>query len=350
MANRKSYSKFKAFAAGISAVSITIFILTSCDGTSGRPPYEDNADPAGTYRGYLSEIRKRDNLSFGELTGHIRRWQSLKDTVFSRILRDTVPQSRSDTRQECLSLHDSIRAEFSRLALSRPRTYKELLMLKEQFSPYAKDEELHRSAEAIRPFFVALDKRPAYRDTRIRILPAYRAFLAATLDGGIHSRADLTAFIEEEDALFRTFITRWHALGETNVSDITRDTEKCCAQIFLAAARKEITYKEAIIYTAMRTDRRVIQSVRTCLDDIRRGEITTPAQAHACIWMMLQPYASLDGCCMTLLSDGDRQTLYGIAEKTPEAFRTLKKILSTETGRLDELPGMLMEIFITTTL
>ena len=103
------------------------------------------------------------------------------------------------------------------------------------------------------------------------------------------------------------------------MADITRDTEKCCSEVFLAAGRKEITYKEALIYMALRADRRLIQNVRTCLDDIHRGEIATPEQAHAYIWMILQPYASLE---------------------------TLRKILSSENNRLDELPGMLMEIFI----
>ena len=34
------------------------------------------------------------------------------------------------------------------------------------------------------------------------------------------------------------------------MADITCDTEKCCSEVFLAAGRKEITYKEALIYMA----------------------------------------------------------------------------------------------------
>ena len=104
------------------------------------------------------------------------------------------------------------------------------------------------------------------------------------------------------------------------MADITRDTEKCCSEVFLAAGRKEITYKEALIYMALRADRRLIQNVRTCLDDIHRGEIATPEQAHAYIWMILQPYASLDGLCMTLLSPEDKKALDRIATETPGAF------------------------------
>ena len=216
----------------------------------------------------------------------------------------------------------------------------------ERFSPYAGDVELHRSAEEIRPFFAALDKRPAYRGNKEQTLSAYRKLLAGTLNNGIHDSRDLKRFIEKEDAVFRAFLSGLHDSGSANMADITRDTEKCCSEVFLAAGRKEITYKEALIYMALRADRRLIQNVRTCLDDIHRGEIATPEQAHAYIWMILQPYASLDGLCMTLLSPEDKKALDRIATETPGAFETLRKILSSENNRLDELPGMLMEIFI----
>ena len=298
------------------------------------------------YREYLSGIRSRDELSADSLTIYLRQWQTVRDSVFASVRRDTARQAHSGTRGECLLLHDSIRAEFSRLALSRPRTYKEVLVLKGRLSSYAGDGELQRSAEKIRPFFASLDDRPACRDGKGQILSAYRTLLSATLADGIHGIRDLTRFIEKEDAVYRTFMTRLHGFGEVDMADITRDTEKCCAQVFFAAERQEITYKEAMIYIAMRTNRRLIQSVQACLDDIRRGRITTPKQAHAYIWMILQPYASLDGFCIALLSEREKKTLYRLSEKTPEAFRALKETIGAQDDRLEELPGMLMEIFI----
>ena len=130
------------------------------------------------------------------------------------------------------------------------------------------------------------------------------------------------------------------------MADITRDTEKCCSEVFLAAGRKEITYKEALIYMALRADRRLIQNVRTCLDDIHRGEIRdtrTGARLHLDDTPALR---FLGRPLMTLLSPEDKKALDRIATETPGAFETLRKILSSENNRLDELPGMLMEIFI----
>ena len=344
--NIKSYSNPVVYVARISAASLAVIILTSCSERNGRLQSVPAYDPAGTYREYLSEIRKSDDLSFEELALRLKEWQTVRDSVFAHIRQDTTRQVHTDTRKTCILLHDSICAEFSRLVLSQPRTYKELLALKERLSPYDADEELHRSAEQIRPFFAALDNRPPCRGDRTRILSKYRTLLSETIRKGIHGCDDLTEFIEKEDAVFLVFLTHLHELGEADLSGVTRDTEKCCSEVFLAAERQEITYKEAMIYMAMRTNRRLIQNVRTCLDDINRGQVTTPRQAYAYIWMILQSYVSLDGFCMTLLSAGDKAALDRIAAETPGAFDALHKILSSETGRLDELPAMLMEIFI----
>ena len=47
-----------------------------------------------------------------------------------------------------------------------------------------------------------------------------------------------------------------------------------------------------------------------------------------------------------VLSPEDKETLYSMAAETPAAFEKLRRILPSEGDRLDELPGMLMEIFI----
>ena len=50
---------------------------------------------------------------------------------------------------------------------------------------------------------------------------------------------------------------------------------------------------------------------------------------------------------MTLLSPEDKgNPLQDGTAETPAAFEKLRRILPSEGDRLDELPGMLMEIFI----
>ena len=160
--------------------------------------------------------------------------------------------------------------------------------------------------------------------------------------------ADLTSYIKKEDAVYRAFLSRLPDFGDVNLSDITHDTEQCCVEVFHAAERNDITYRDAMIYLAMRTNRRLIQNAQTCIDNIHDKKVRTPTQAQAYIWMILQPYSSLDGFRMVLLSPEERKHIDTLAMQTPDVFRELGRILHPGNNRLDELPGMLIEAFIHT--
>ena len=348
MKTSKSNLKRHMIIAKTIAVSIAIFMCASCDSGNGKRLADVKSDPAGTYREYLSDVRKLDNLSIKDLAEHLKQWQTVRDSVFRYLERDTLGRFHSVHIEDCERTHDSIRMEFSRLALSNPCTYKDVLLVKEQVSPHLKDAELHHAAEAIRPFFTSLDSHPAYPGNRQRILAAYRDVLTQTIDYGIHCIADLTMYIEKEDAVFRAFLSRLSDFDGVDLSDITHDTERCCSQVFLAAERNDITYQDAMVYLAMRTNRRLIQNIQTCIDNIREKKVRTPAQAQAYIWMLLQPYSSMDGFCMALLSSEERRHLDTLAMQTSDAFEVLGKILQSGNNRLDELPGMLLEAFIHT--
>ena len=348
MKTSKSNLKRHMIIAKTIAVSIAIFMCASCDSGNGKRLADVKSDPAGTYREYLSDVRKLDNLSIKDLAEHLKQWQTVRDSVFRYLERDTLGRFHSVHIEDCERTHDSIRMEFSRLALSNPCTYKDVLLVKEQVSPHLKDAELHHAAEAIRPFFTSLDSHPAYPGNRQRILAAYRDVLTQTIDYGIHCIADLTIYIEKEDAVFRAFLSRLSDFDGVDLSDITHDTERCCPQVFLAAERNDITYQDAMVYLAMRTNRRLIQNIQTCIDNIREKKVRTPAQAQAYIWMLLQPYSSMDGFCMALLSSEERRHLDTLAMQTSDAFEVLGKILQSGNNRLDELPGMLLEAFIHT--
>ena len=222
--------------------------------------------------------------------------------------KDSLIREHPDTHSACVRLHDSIRNEFSRLVLSKPRTYQELLSFKNQFSSYARDTELLDDVQKIRPFFRSLDDQPAHKGNRTQVLSAYRSLLARTNRDGIHSTKDLRAFITKEDAVFRAFLAHLHELDGEGLTDITRNTEQCCSQILLAAERKEITYQEPCL-SGPSHQRRQIQNMQTCMDDVCNKRVKTPVQAHAYIWMLVQPYSSLDAFSMALLSEDERKQL-----------------------------------------
>ena len=71
MKTLKSNLKQPIIFAKIIAVSIAIFLCASCDNGNGKRLAKAKNDPAGTYREYLSDIRRQKKLSIKELAGHL---------------------------------------------------------------------------------------------------------------------------------------------------------------------------------------------------------------------------------------------------------------------------------------
>lgn len=337
----KSYSVLRFRFAASAAMLVAVFLFSSC----GRGRNAVTQHPAGKYRELLSRVRQMDTLSAGELACNLKVWMSLADSVSSVAMGDTL-RIYSAAGDECRLLHDSLRMEFSRLALSSSRTFADILFIKEAVSPFAADSGLVAIAGLVRPFFDSLDKEAAVTGDRDVVLSRYRSVLASALADSIRSLSDLRTFIRDEDTAYRAFISRLDGLGNSDVSDIIRDTEHCCLLVAHAVDVGHIPYSEAAVYMAMRTGRRLLQNVRVCLDDIRQGRIRRKDQAWAYAGMLLQPYVSMDGLSIALLSSSHKDELLRMARETPDALYRLQQVLQAGGDRLPELPGMLLEIYI----
>ena len=115
---QKTNLKASSFLHMIAAASITVCMFTSCNGGLTE---QSESDPAGTYRNYLLEVRKMKSISFEELSENLCQWQAIRDSVFNHVRQDTVGTHGQDLRKTCEGIHDSLRLEFSRLALSSLR-------------------------------------------------------------------------------------------------------------------------------------------------------------------------------------------------------------------------------------
>lgn len=111
---------------------------------------------ADAYRSYLSEVRKEANLPTDRLIEIINDWQSLRDSVSACITKDTANRIHANYESEICGLHNSLRIEFTRLALEKPRTFADVLLIREQTSRYRQDTELMRAAAEAEPFFKPL--------------------------------------------------------------------------------------------------------------------------------------------------------------------------------------------------
>lgn len=287
---------------------------------------------ADAYRSYLSEVRKEENLATDRLIEKINDWQSLRDSVYACIAKDTANSIHANYESEIHGLHDSLNIEFTRLAMEKPRTFADVLLIKEKTSRYRQDTELMQSAAEAEPFFKSLDSVPTYKGSANAVVEKYRMFLSKTLKSEMSGKNDMLAFMREEDRLFRSFLEHLPELADADLSSITCDTEKCCLAIFQSAENGRLSYRDALIYTTKRTWR-IILNTLACSDDIIQGSVNAEAQARTHVWMLLQPYVTLDGFSLAVLSDMERKTLHTVANRTPQMIAKLNKAIGTDNDQ-----------------
>lgn len=143
--NLKSYSKKRTSYAKSFAVCFAIVTLSSCGENTGNSMFQTVKNAADAYRSYLSEVRKEANLPTDRLIEKVNDWQSLRDSVSACVAKDTANRIHANYESEIRGLHDSLRIEFTRLALEKPRTFADVLLIREQTSQYRQDTELMQS-------------------------------------------------------------------------------------------------------------------------------------------------------------------------------------------------------------
>lgn len=245
------------------------------------PHFETSGEAVTAYREYLSDVQKTKSMEWEDLAVSIASWQELRDSVAAALQRDTVRKAHGYPEETFRAVHSAIAAEYQRLALTNPRTYRDVLYLKEQGTPEARREELQRQAEKMQPFFELLDTIPLYKDTPEKALKRYDRFLSATLENGIANKRLFLDYLRNEDVLFRSYLTHIPELAGTSMSGITDKTERCCLLAIQSAGKSDFPVEEAVQYLTLRTNRRLLQNAVACMKDIDNGKLKSPEQAQA---------------------------------------------------------------------
>lgn len=343
----KSYSKIRGQCTKLLAVCFATVALASCGNKTDNYIFQTDEEAANAYKSYLSEVRNMGTISTERLIESVNEWQILRDSVYACIAKGTTRRPHQNPENTVRMLHDSLRIEFTRLALSQPRSFADVLLIKEKTSQYRKDTELAQAVTDAEPFFRSLNSVAPCHGNAKQTVSIYQSFLANTLKSGIESKDKMLAFMIEEDRMFRSFLSHLPELADADLSAITDETEKCCLSVFQSAEDGKLSYRDALVYTAKRTNRRIVLNVLACCDDIDQNRVKREEQARAYVWMLLQPYISLDGFSMTVISETERIKLYEVANNTPLMIANLNKIIGTENDQWQVLPGVLIKIMLT---
>lgn len=130
------------------------------------------------------------------------------------------------------------------------------------------------------------------------------------------------------------------------LADITKDTETICRDIFIAARNGNIPAKDVVVYMSMRTVRRLLQNSVECVNNINSLEMKTKAQGNAYIWMIIQPFISIDQFSLATMTPQERSNFEYIISNLPKSkrFAQIFDIKQRELNYL--LPQQLLKIYV----
>ena len=330
----------------LSAIILAILLLASCTKDGSNLSFHNTKEALDAQKEFLSSMKSNQDLSMEHLADKISKWRILEDSVSACLMRDTIKKAHSFPMEEFSNVHDSIRDEFMRIATAKRRTFKDVLLLKMNASPYKGKKETDSLSLVASKFFESMDTIPLYKGDKTRILTTYHFFLEKVKKEGIANQSQFLAFLKTEDRLFRTFLSHLYEMSDVSVSHITSGTEDVCKMIAQSSRKGNLPARDAVAYMAVRTNRRIIANAQTCVADIKSGKVTSAEQRTAYFWMILQPFLSIDDFGMAMLSENQRKDLVQLSIDALGTIACLSRSLQMDKNMTDGLPDMFIKLYI----
>lgn len=320
-------------------------VLLSCS-VDNEYNFKNAEEAIAKYQSYASELHEKSSCTTVELIDGICHWQELSDTVYNYISRDSLFAAHAHLSSNFAVTGDSIRTCLLRLSDSMDRSYGDILLIKDRTNPFRNDTTLLLASVDALSFYDSFGNINLRQKDRDESISSYREYLAAVVSEGIHTNDELYRFIKLEDVLFRGFLEHLSEYGEQSLSDITSDTESICRQIYESANSGELNSKEVMVMLAVRTNRRLIQNAQVCIEDIRKGRVKTDAMLAAYQWMIIQPFVTMDGFSVALLTDQQKEQLATIASEFQQSLLSSKHDDATIKLMKEELPKQILKLYI----
>ena len=242
---------------------------------------------------------------------------------------------------------DSIRYEL--ISRSANCSMKDVAYVKINTSHYRNDTIFDLARTKAMTFFASLDRQPVNDKNSTRdLLLSYRRFLMNTKVHGINDLKQLKEFIQTEDRHFRTFLNQIDQCSEIGVEDITRITEDVCSEIYRSVSDRGLTSEDVMVYMSMRTNRRLLLNAKVCHGLFKKGEVKSASQANAYLWMIIQPFISIDQFSIATLTPQERSQFNYVISQLPKSVKFAKTFDIDQRALNYLLPQQLLKMYILT--
>ena len=292
--------------------------------------FQSSEDALKVYQTYLGSLKDMKTSNTAIFCKEANKWRATSDTVFHYLMRDSVFLKDNNCAERFTAIHDSIRFEFLRLTETWRYSYEDVLKIKEQTSVFHDDKELQGAVNEAQPFFLKLDSIPLLESDKASILSNYRKLLKDTKLKGINTKNDMLDFIGKEDIMFRSFLAH------------------ICRNIFIAAKEGKIKARDAMVYMSMRTVRRLLQNSTACISDINHQQMKSKAQGNAYLWMIIQPFISIDQFSIATLTPQERSQFNYVISQLPKSTKFAKTFDIDQRALNYLLPQQLLKMYVLT--
>jgi len=323
-------------------------IASACTSCSNHDAFDFQSDEGAldAYQSYLVEVKSVTSSNTSDFCKLLQKFQCTTDTVYRYLKKDSVFLKDPAKTARFTIIHDSLRYELARITETWRYSYSDVLSIKEQTSSFHDDKELAEAVHQAAPFFLSLDSISTYNENKAQVLARYRAFLKDVFANCIHDKQQMLVFIRQEDVLFRSFLDHLYELDNEPISDITDDTEKICKAIFMSAREGNIPARDVMIYMSMRTVRRLLQNSAICVLDINKQQLKSKAQGNAYLWMIIQPFISIDQFAIATLTPKERSDFNYVISQLPKSVQFAKTFDIDQRSLSYLLPQQLLKMYV----
>lgn len=326
-------------------ILLSLLFLSSCSSKEGLH-FQDSNEAINAYSNLLHRIRLYDQASTDLIIDLAREYRTVSDSVFVCINRDSINNKNYHAKSAYDVINDSIIIELERLIDGSSRNFKDYYHVLNKLSDRKLPEEVESLAVSAHVFFHSMDSVTIHPVDKHHTIQIYENTLNSALVQGIRSKQDILHFLKSEDIAFRLFLRHLSSWGDISLTNIKTKTEQQTQNIFESSSSQQpiMSKTEIVILMTMRNNRRLLQNASTCVTDVHKLNFKDSNQATAYLWMLLQPWLSIDSFSYTLLSQEEKESLEKLAAEMPQSFSKL------ESGRfpidLNELPSLLMKAYI----
>lgn len=288
------------------------FTLISCE---KHPAFKTSIEAIEACKKELDNLSSKTSVDTKELVKLTNEWIEIRDSSYSVFAKDTTMTIKSDKSYAYFMLSDSIRKKLEALAVSKDRTLEDVMYLKLNTAAERNKVSNSKTYQEAVDFYESLDDMPIYKSLE-KTLKEYNLLLKNT--GFLKKENQLLEFIKTEDRCYRSLMANLSQVTQAQLEKLTNRTARIISVLYANVGKKNNDANDkAMLYLTMRFNRRIVQNMVACREDIVNEKKLNNTQRANYRWMLIQSYMGLDSYSIAALTEKQRKTMLNITKELP---------------------------------